>query len=188
MNELCAFGFFLGVEPEDDRDCLAPIGAFSLGVQQPNIARQMLLIVGADAIKLWGLVFEGRNGHRLARALVPSLPEISHPQLIWYGYAWHHVGGIRLSSNDVELCSPSGPRKTKLKFWPVDIKRRTKPRKAPRQTRRKRNAFAARLTIDVTPDLRARIKIMAFERGVTVAYMLRLLLLKTFPRAKRGRR
>ena len=80
------------------------------------------------------------------------------------------------------------PRKTKLKFWPVDIKRRTKPRKAPRQTRRKRNAFSARLTIDVTPDLRARIKIMAFERGVTVAYMLRLLLLKTFPRAKRGRR
>ncbi len=80
------------------------------------------------------------------------------------------------------------PRKTKLKFWPVDIKRRTKPRKAPRQIRRKRNAFSARLTIDVTPDLRARIKIMAFERGVTVAYMLRLLLLKAFPRTKRGRR
>lgn len=80
------------------------------------------------------------------------------------------------------------PRKAKLKFWPVDIKRRTKPRKTPRQTRRKRNAFSARLTIDVTPDLRARIKIMAFERGVTVAYMLRLLLLKAFPRTKRGRR
>ena len=80
------------------------------------------------------------------------------------------------------------PRSTKLKFWPVDIKRRTKPRKAPRQARRKRNAFSARLTIDVTPDLRARIKITAFERGVTVAYMLRLLLLKAFPRTKGGRR
>ena len=80
------------------------------------------------------------------------------------------------------------PRSTKLKFWPVDIKRRTKPRKAPRQARRKRNAFSARLTIDVTPDLRGRIKITAFERGVTVAYMLRLLLLKAFPRTKGGRR
>ena len=72
----------IGVEPEDDRDCLAPIGAFSLGVQQPDIARQMLLIVGADAIKLWGLVFEGRNGHRLAHALVASLPKIKQPELI----------------------------------------------------------------------------------------------------------
>jgi len=80
------------------------------------------------------------------------------------------------------------PRSTKLKFWPVDIKRRTKPRKAPRQARRKRNAFSARLTIDVTPDLRGRIKITAFERGVTVAYMLRLLLLKAFPRTKGGKR
>ena len=80
------------------------------------------------------------------------------------------------------------PRSTKLTFWPVDIKRRTKPRKAPRQARRKRNAFSARLTIDVTPELRARIQITAFERGVTVAYMLRLLLLKAFPRTKGGKR
>jgi hypothetical protein len=80
------------------------------------------------------------------------------------------------------------PRKRKLKFWPLAVKRRTKLRNAKRQARRKRNAFSARLTIDVTPDLRARIKITAFERGVTVAYMLRLLLLKAFPRAKGGRR
>lgn len=80
------------------------------------------------------------------------------------------------------------PRKAKLKFWPVDVKRRTKRQKPSRQARRKRNAFAARLTIDVTPDLRARIKITAFERGVTVAYMLSLLLLKNFPRTARGRR
>ena len=80
------------------------------------------------------------------------------------------------------------PRDAKPKFWPIDVKRRTKRRKLPRQARRKRNAFSARLTIDVTPDLRARIKITAFERGVTVAYMLRLLLLKAFPRTKRGRR
>ena len=34
-------------------------------------------------------------------------------------------------------------------------------------------AFTARLTIDVTPELRGRIKIAAFGRGVTVADMLR---------------
>ena len=42
-------------------------------------------------------------------------------------------------------------------------------------------AFTARLTVDVTPDLRGRIKIAAFQRGVTVADMLRDLLAREFP-------
>jgi hypothetical protein len=42
-------------------------------------------------------------------------------------------------------------------------------------------AFTARMTIDVTPDLRGRIKIAAFRRGVTVADMLRELLAREFP-------
>ncbi|KQT62062.1 MULTISPECIES: hypothetical protein [unclassified Aureimonas] len=42
-------------------------------------------------------------------------------------------------------------------------------------------AFTARLTIDVTPDQRGRIKIAAFRRGVTVADMLRDLLAREFP-------
>ena len=41
--------------------------------------------------------------------------------------------------------------------------------------------FTARLTIDVTPDLRGRIKIAAFQRGQTVADMLRDLLAREFP-------
>lgn len=41
--------------------------------------------------------------------------------------------------------------------------------------------FTARLTIDVTPDLRGRIKIAAFRRGVTVADMLRDLFAREFP-------
>ena len=40
---------------------------------------------------------------------------------------------------------------------------------------------SARLTIDVTPALRARIKITAFQRGQTVADMLRDLLTREFP-------
>ena len=36
--------------------------------------------------------------------------------------------------------------------------------------------FTARLTIDVTPALRGRIKVIAFERGDTAAEMLRELL------------
>jgi len=41
--------------------------------------------------------------------------------------------------------------------------------------------FTARLTIDVTPALRGRIKIAAFQRGITVADMLRELLAREFP-------
>ncbi|MCB4767081.1 hypothetical protein LGR54_00545 [Ancylobacter sp. Lp-2] len=46
--------------------------------------------------------------------------------------------------------------------------------------------FNARLTIDVTQDLRGRIKIAAFRRGVTVADMLRDLLAREFPPATEG--
>ena len=41
-------------------------------------------------------------------------------------------------------------------------------------------AYAARLTIDITPELRGRIKVAAFQRGVTVADMLRELLSREF--------
>lgn len=43
------------------------------------------------------------------------------------------------------------------------------------------NVFAARLTIDVTPELRGRIKVVAFRRGETVTDMLRELLEREFP-------
>ncbi|MBN8968167.1 MAG: hypothetical protein J0G95_06860 [Rhizobiales bacterium] len=46
--------------------------------------------------------------------------------------------------------------------------------------------FTARLTIDVTPGLRGQIKIVAFQRGVTVADMLRELLAREFPPAEGG--
>ncbi len=42
--------------------------------------------------------------------------------------------------------------------------------------------FTARLTMNVTPDLRGRIKIAAFGRGITVADMLRELLAREFPK------
>lgn len=45
-------------------------------------------------------------------------------------------------------------------------------------------ACTARLTIDITPELRGRIKIAAFQRGVTVADMLRELLAREFPPAE----
>jgi hypothetical protein len=44
----------------------------------------------------------------------------------------------------------------------------------------KAQLYTARLTIDVTPALRGRIKVIAFERGVTVADMLRVLLEREF--------
>jgi hypothetical protein len=44
----------------------------------------------------------------------------------------------------------------------------------------KSDLFTARLTIDVTPELRGRIKVAAFGRGITVADMLRDLLSREF--------
>lgn len=41
--------------------------------------------------------------------------------------------------------------------------------------------YTARLTVDITPALRGRIKIAAFQRGETVADMLRALLAREFP-------
>ncbi|WP_157016624.1 hypothetical protein [Mesorhizobium xinjiangense] len=41
--------------------------------------------------------------------------------------------------------------------------------------------FTARLTIDVTADMRGRIKIAAFQSGQTVADMLRALFEREFP-------
>ena len=45
----------------------------------------------------------------------------------------------------------------------------------------KADAYTARLTVDVTPELRGRIKIAAFRRGLTAADMLRALLEREFP-------
>jgi hypothetical protein len=43
------------------------------------------------------------------------------------------------------------------------------------------SAFTARLTIDVTPALHGRIKVTAFQRGITVADILRDLFAREFP-------
>jgi hypothetical protein len=43
------------------------------------------------------------------------------------------------------------------------------------------DVYSARLTIDITPELRGRIKILAYQKRVTVAEMLRVLLEREFP-------
>ncbi|AYN20460.1 chromosome partitioning protein ParB [Alcaligenes aquatilis] len=45
----------------------------------------------------------------------------------------------------------------------------------------KGDLYTARLTIDITPAMRARIKVSAFTQGVTVAELLRGLLEQSFP-------
>lgn len=42
------------------------------------------------------------------------------------------------------------------------------------------SSYTARLTVDVTPGLRGRIKVTAFQRGLTAADMLRELLEREF--------
>jgi len=45
----------------------------------------------------------------------------------------------------------------------------------------KASIFTARLTLDVTPEMRGRIKVIAFRRGITAADMLRELLEREYP-------
>lgn len=45
--------------------------------------------------------------------------------------------------------------------------------------------YTARLTLDITPTMRARIKVSAFTQGVTVADLLRGLLEREFPDQRR---
>ena len=63
---------------------------------------------------------------------------------------------------------------------PGCVERWVKARVTDKRSHRKRGLFAVRLTIDVTPDLRGRI-------SITVADMLRDLLLRTFPDTDGGR-
>lgn len=56
--------------------------------------------------------------------------------------------------------------------------------KTPESERRpSADQFTARLTIDVTPELRRRLKFAALQRGETVADMLRALFEREFPAA-----
>lgn len=52
---------------------------------------------------------------------------------------------------------------------------------APAVTPPRTDLYTARLTIDITPELRGRIKIAAFGRGITVTEMLRAMLDDAFP-------
>ncbi|UCV00979.1 chromosome partitioning protein ParB [Acidovorax radicis] len=45
----------------------------------------------------------------------------------------------------------------------------------------KGDLYTARLTLEITPGMRARIKVSAFTQGVTLADLLRALLEREFP-------
>ena len=51
----------------------------------------------------------------------------------------------------------------------------------------KGDLYTARLTLDITPAMRARIKVSAFTQSVTVAELLRALLEREFPDASTER-
>lgn len=74
-------------------------------------------------------------------------------------------------------------RSTKRGFAsrPADAESWIKSDVAPPQRQADAGYYTARLTIDITPALRGRIKIAAFQRGITVADMLRELLAREFP-------
>lgn len=73
------------------------------------------------------------------------------------------------------------PRKPRFASRPGDPENWIKATDTPPTGKTTAEAFTARLTIDITPELRGRIKVAAFGRGITVADMLRDLLAREFP-------
>ena len=78
------------------------------------------------------------------------------------------------------------PIRRRFAARPADPENWIKAADAPRNDEAAR--FTARLTIDITPALRGRIKIVAFQHGITVADMLRDLLAREFPPTTDGDR
>lgn len=74
------------------------------------------------------------------------------------------------------------PHKSGFAARPIDAERWIKtPDPAAARTRPATDRFTARLTLDVTPAMRRRLKLTAVTQGVTVADMLRALLAREFP-------
>tara|TARA_B100000378_G_scaffold276786_1_gene275498 strand:+ start:1084 stop:1335 length:252 start_codon:yes stop_codon:yes gene_type:complete len=64
---------------------------------------------------------------------------------------------------------------------PTDPQAEAWIRKGDANAVQKGELYTARLTLDVTPAMRARIKVSAFTQGTTVAELLRALLEREFP-------
>ena len=64
---------------------------------------------------------------------------------------------------------------------PTDPQAEAWIRKGDANAVQKGELYTARLTLDVTPAMRARIKVSAFTRNTTVAELLRALLEREFP-------
>jgi len=73
------------------------------------------------------------------------------------------------------------PRRTPFAARPRDPDAWVRAPEAAEAASAKADRYTARLTVDVTPELRGRIKVAAFRRGITVADMLRAMLEEAFP-------
>lgn len=67
---------------------------------------------------------------------------------------------------------------------PADPQTEAWVRKGDCESLQKGDLFTARLTLDVTPAMRARIKVSAFTQGTTVAKLLRALLEREFSESR----
>ena len=73
------------------------------------------------------------------------------------------------------------PAKRAFAARPSDADTWVRTREAVSSRESEASLLTARLTIEVTPEQRGRIKVTAFRRGLTVADMLRALLDREFP-------
>ena len=76
---------------------------------------------------------------------------------------------------------PTARRHARSPHWPANPEAEAWIRQGDANGVQKGDLYTARLTLDITPAMRARIKVSAFTQGVTVAELLRALLEREFP-------
>lgn len=81
----------------------------------------------------------------------------------------------------------SAERPRRFASRPGDAEQWVRSAEQPAEIAAAPNPYTARLTIDVTPDLRRRLKLAALEQGQTVAEMVRLLFEREYTDTSEGR-
>ena len=61
VDNLRSLRFTIRIEAKNDRDCLAPVRAFRVGVEQKHVRREMAFVVARQTAPAWRLVVKVRQ-------------------------------------------------------------------------------------------------------------------------------
>jgi len=114
MDHAGAFRFAIWIQAEYDSDRLPPVSAFLVRVQEPQIGREMALVIGRQLRALWRAVFEGGDRHHAGastaqRFVNMRLGDVTIPDPLM---RLMHRGERRKASGDKSDLSQRSPQKS----------------------------------------------------------------------------